>query len=452
MNGNKGTAMKTHYLRLAIASALLAATAVHAEDETEKKKTAISGLPEGTEANLQFSAGWGFFGFGNSLYANSHDEVQQDLSSNWMEGYVKGGFDFTHKLTGGSELYGALTGVGERTWNAPPPLVGGEASSFGVEDAYVGWRSGSSLGLGENAVDFVVGRTQYKLGHGMLIYDGGSEGGSRGGFWSGARKAFEFAAVGRVKAGPTTIEGFYLDRDELPENDSDSKTYGINFEYAWNEDNTLGATYSQWQANDLRESRDGMDLINLRAYLTPFPTLKALSFEVEYAKEDNGDLIDSTAWNALVGWQFEGPWKPKVSYRYAVFEGDDPNTAANEAFDGLWTGFYDWGSWWQGEIAGEYFASNSNLITNTIRVHTKPTESIGTGVILMDFHLDNTASAGVTSDNLAAELDWYMDWQMNDNFLVSLVAAYAEPGRAVEQAFGRDDPFYYAMLYVGYTY
>ncbi len=445
--------MNTNYLRISVAAALLAAaTVAHAEDEP--KKAAVSGLPDGTEMNLQFSAGWGYFGFGNSLYANSHDEVTQDLSANWMEGYVKGGFDFIHKLNGGSEIYGALTGVGERTWNAPPPLVGGEASSFGVEDAYVGWRSGSSLDLGENAVDFVVGRTQYKQGHGMLIYDGASEGGSRGGFWSGARKAYEFAAVGKVKAGPTTIEGFYLDRDELPENDSDSKTYGVNFEYAWGEEgaNTVGATYMSWSANELRESRDGMDVIDLRAFMTPFPSLKALSFELEYAMEDNGDLIDSTAWNAQVGWQFDGPWKPKLSYRYAVFEGDDPNTEANEAFDGLWTGFYDWGSWWQGEIAGEYFASNSNLISNAVRVHAKPSESIGTGLILFDFHLDNTASAGVTSDNLATELDWYMDWTLNDNFLVSFVAAYAHPGQAVVQGFGRDEDFVYGMVYVGYTY
>jgi hypothetical protein len=442
--------MRPKHLQLAVVAALMSAATANAEDEP--KKTAIGGLPEGTEANLQFSAGWGYFGFGNSLYVNSHDEVQQDLSANWMEGYVKGGFDLTHKLSGGSEIYAALTGVGERTWNAPPPLVGGEASSFGVEDAYIGWRSGTSLGLGENAIDLVVGRTQYKLGHGMLIYDGASEGGSRGGFWSGARKAYEFAAVGRVKAGPTMIEAFYLDRDELPENDSDSKTWGVNFEYSWNEDNTLGATYSSWSANDLRPGRDGMDLIDLRAYLTPIASLTALSFELEYAIEDNGDLIDSTAWNAQVGWQLETVWKPKISYRYAVFEGDDPNSDANEAFDGLWTGFYDWGSWWQGEIAGEYFASNSNLISNQLRVHTKPNDSIGTGLILFDFHLDNTESAGVTSDNLATELDWYMDWTLNDNFTLSFVAAYAHPGRAVEQAFGRDQDFYYGMVYASYSY
>ena len=86
--------------------------------------------------------------------------------------------------------------------------------------------------------------------------------------------------------------------------------------------------------------------------------------------EDNGDALDSTAWNVLVAYQLETTWKPKISYRYAFFEGDDPATPKNEAFDGLLTGFYDWGTWWQGEIAGEYFVSNSNLISHQLRLHT----------------------------------------------------------------------------------
>jgi opacity protein-like surface antigen len=243
--------MKSNYSRLAVAAVLLAAAAAaRAEDAPqEEAKPDNHGLPAGTDWKLDFSAGWGFFGFGNSLYANSHDEVQQDLSDNWMEGFVKGGFSGTHKLNGGGEFYGAISGVGERTYNAPPPLVGGEASSFDIEDLYLGWRSGDMLGLGENALDFVVGRTQYKLGHGMLIYDGASEGGSRGGFWSGARKAYEFAAIGRVHAGPTLIEAFYLDRDELPESDSASATYGVNFEYSWNERQHPGRQYTSWTAN-----------------------------------------------------------------------------------------------------------------------------------------------------------------------------------------------------------
>jgi hypothetical protein len=429
-------------LKAAVTTTLLAAAGLaRAEDEP---KNTVPGLPAGTDWKLEFSAGWGFFGFGNSLYANSRDEVTTELSDNWMEGFVKGGFSGTHALSGGGELYGSITGVGERTYNAPPPLVGGEASSFDVEDLFIGWRN--------ETFDVAVGRTQYKLGHGLLIYDGASEGGSRGGFWSGARKSYEFAAIARAKLGPATIETFYLDRDELPESDSSSATYGANVEYSWNEDNTLGATYTSWTANGQRPERDGMDMYNLRAFLTPFPALKALSFELEYAAEDNGELIDSSAWNALVGWQFEGNWKPKLSYRYAVFEGDDPDTDANESFDGLWTGFYDWGSWWQGEIAGEYFLSNSNLISHQLRVHAKPTESISTGLIFYDFQFDIPESAGVVSDDIVTELDWYLDWSLNDHFTVSFVAAFAQPGDAVEEGFGRDEDFYYGMVYVAYSY
>ena len=102
--------MRSHYLRLAITAALLGAPLVHAEDEAKPDDN--HGLPAGTDWKLDFSAGWGFFGFGNSLYANSHDEVQQDLSDNWMEGFVKGGFSGTHKLNGSGEFYGAISGVG----------------------------------------------------------------------------------------------------------------------------------------------------------------------------------------------------------------------------------------------------------------------------------------------------------------------------------------------------
>ncbi len=60
--------------------------------------------------------------------------------------------------------------------------------------------------------------------------------------------------------------------------------------------------------------------------------------------------------------------------------------------------------------------------------------------------------AGVTSDEVALELDWYMDWTINDNFIVSFVAAIAEPGDAVEQSSGRTDTFYYGMVFAAYSF
>jgi len=320
------------------------------------------------------------------------------------------------------------------------------------------WRShfrssGSSNSLGEDVLDFKIGRTQYKLGHGMLLWDGASDGGNRGGYWTGARKAFEFAAIGTFKPGANTLQAFYLDKDDIPESNTKSKLWGLNYEYAFGEDTTLGATYMKWSADpNVAPQRDGLNVYNVRAFTAPFSGLKGLSFEGEYAKEDNGDALDSTAWNALVAYQLDTNWKPKISYRYAVFEGDDPNTTTNESFDGLLTGFYDWGTWWQGEIAGEYFVSNSNLISHQLRVHTTPSEAISTGLIFYDFKLDNPAASAVTSDDVATELDWYMDWSINDNFILSFVAAVADPGKAIEQSSGRTDTFIYGMIFAAYSY
>jgi len=424
-----------------------------AADE-EAKAPVPPGLPAGIDWEFNLNATWGVFGFANSLYTNPKpDQPSGDLSDNWMEGSIKPALSAQYTLDNSAQLYGKVSVVGERTYNTPPTLVGNDASSFDVEDAYIGWRSGTSIAGGENVLDVKIGRAPYKIGNQLLIGDGGAEGGSRGGYWSGVRKAFEMAAIASFTPNANKVEVFYLDKNELPESESHSKLWGVNYEYSFNENNTLGASYMTWSADPAKnEARNGLDVYNLRAYVAPIPSLEALSFQAEYVKEDNGDLLDSTAWNLKVAYQLGTTWQPKISYRYAFFEGDDPATAKNEAFDGLFTGFNDWGEWWQGELAGEYFVSNSNLISHQLRVHTTPTEAIGTGLIFYDFRLDNPASAGVTSKDVATELDWYMDWTINDNFVVSFVAAVAEPGDAVEQSSGRTDTFWYGMAFASYSF
>ncbi|HEY4649613.1 MAG TPA: hypothetical protein VIG95_10895 [Gemmatimonadales bacterium] len=421
-------------------------TAAPAEDRT-------SGLPHQVQWKFHLDAGLGTFGFNNSLYANAHPDPSGDLSENWVESFAKPALSATYGLRKG-ELYGAISAVGERTYAAPPPLVGNEASSFQVEDLYLGWRSGNALKVGENALDFTVGRTQYKIGTGFLLWDGGGEGGSRGGYWSGARKAWEFATVARFKPKRHTFEGFYLDRNEVPESETGTRLWGGNYEFAFNDANTLGASYMNFQTDSLPD-RDGMSVYNLRAYLAPFKKIPNLSFAAELAQEENGDLLSSTAWTAQAAYELSGvTWKPRLSYRYASFQGDDPTTATNESFDALLPGFSDWGTWWQGEIAGEYFLSNSNLISHQLRLHLTPSESLGTGLIGYVFQADQPATVGpsVTSKDLATELDAYADWKVNGNFIVSLVAAYGHPQEAITQGFGRTDDFTYGMVYVTYAY
>ena len=120
------------------------------------------------------------------------------------------------------------------------------------------------------------------LGHGFLLYDGAAEGGSRGGYWTNARKAFELAAIGRFKPGAHTVEAFYLDKDELEENDTGSRLWGANYEYAIGENTTLGATYMKWFADAaLNPGRDGLNVFNVRAHTAPLEGIPDLSFEFE---------------------------------------------------------------------------------------------------------------------------------------------------------------------------
>jgi hypothetical protein len=424
-------------------------------EKAEEVGQPSTGLPARGNWKFNFDAGIGMFGFANSLYTDVRPDPSGNLGDNWAESFVKPAISATIGA-GQGEMYGKVSAVGERTYMAPPSLVGPEASSFQVEDLSIGWRSLKSLGSSENLLDFTVGRTQYKIGHGMLLWDGAGEGGARGGFWSNARKAWQFAAIGRVKPKNNTFEAFYLDRDDVPGSDTGTRLWGANYELAVGEPNTFGASYLRFYANpDVKPDRDGLNVYNLRAYTAPVPAAPDLSFELEYAREENGDRLKSNAWTLKGAYEMSTvSWKPKVSYRYAFFQGDDPSTTTNEGFDSLLPGFYDWGTWWQGEIAGEYFLSNSNLISHEVRVHLAPSEAVGTGLLFYRYLLDQPTVYGphVTSRNVAFEMDSYTDWKLNANFTVSLVAAYNNPGEAVQQAFDRTKSFMYGMVYLAYSF
>ena len=232
--------------------------------------------------------------------------------------------------------------------------------------------------------------------------------------------------------------------------------WGANYEYAIGEHTTLGATYMKWFADAaLEPGRDGLNVFNVRAYTAPLRGIPDLSFEFEYASERNGEALDSNAWTAQGSYELSDvSWKPTFTYRYAFFQGDDPETTNNEAFDPLFLGFHDWGYWWQGEIAGGYFLSNSNLKSHLVRAQVTPSEAVGGGLLFYRFSLDRPQAIGpeVTDTDIAFEIDAIVDWKVNSNFTVSVVGAFADPGKAVQQSTGRTKNFAYGMVYVGYSF
>ena len=139
-------------------------TAPAPQEQPDERPT---GLPSRITWTFNFDAGWGSFGFANSLFDNPKEPgVEENLSDQWFEGYVKPALSATYTLASSSEIYGKVSVVGERTYGSVPEPFGEDVSSFGPEDLFIGWRSGTSLTIGDNALDFTIGRAQYRLGHG----------------------------------------------------------------------------------------------------------------------------------------------------------------------------------------------------------------------------------------------------------------------------------------------
>lgn len=392
----------------------------------------------------------GYFNFRNSLYVDIDPDPPGNLGEDWTEFVVKPHIGFERDTSRGT-WFGQASWAYARTGDNASEISGGHASSTDFDNLYLGWRYGS---VETGQFEVAGGRYPYQIAHGFLVADGYADGGSRGAIWSNPRKAWAPGGRLQYQYSGHTAEVFYLERDDRPELDHDIRLSGINYQWRSSDQGwTLGASYLKFRANEQRRALDGAGVWNLRVFTSPFAA--PLTIEAEWAHEDNGLLLDSTAWYIQPYWTWEEtPWHPTLYYRYAFFEGDDPDTLANEAFDPLFPAFHDWGSWWQGEIAGEYFLSNSNLITHMVRLHTTPRDNIGTGLIFFDYSLDQPGSyqGGVSSDKLAREINWYMDWKASDLFTFSFVLARNNPGPAVEEAYGRTTAFKYAMVYLVFHY
>lgn len=406
---------------------------------------AAADAPDAFEPDYGLLAGAGYFDFRNSLFADRDPDAPGELGENWLESYAKlwfeGRFDagrFT--LLGRGSVAYAITSV------KAPELSGGHADSFDVDDAWLGLRIGEP---DDGEWQLSAGRYPFELAHGFLIADGYADGGSRGALWSNPRKAFRFGAHLGYQRAQHAVDVFYLERDERPESDSDASIAGINYEWSSPGDAvTLGAALLDIDADGIRAQLDGAEVYNVRAEWRP---VEQLSISAEYVKEANGNVLDAAAWylHGTYEWP-EARWPATLEYRYAYFEGDDPETTANENYDPLFPGFQDWGTWFQGEIAGGWFLSNSNLKTHMLRLTFEPHNDWRVGLSAFDFRLDEPGAYGpdVSSSAVARELDIILDWTANDYVGCTFVLAWNDPGAAVAEIYQRSSSFRYAMIYV----
>jgi hypothetical protein len=414
---------------------------------------------QGNELVPSFSLEGAFFPQANSWFGKSRDNLGE-TSNSWFEEVAKLAVSGQASLDRYGTLYGQVSGFAaatQRTDAAGSNVRDDNVSDLAWEDAYFGWKSGSLLqeSLGTDAIDLSYGRQRYQVGSGFLFWDGGSDGGQRAAFWIGPHKAFKQAGIAKLATHGVEARAAYLEPNDNPR--SDTRLYGVDLQWGTEDLGSIGGGFYHVFESDI-DARDGMNVYDARADLTPLKggeTLPGLTLKGEFAYEKNGSRQEGYGWFGEVGYDFgkELPWSPYLSYRYAHFSGDDPSSRRrDENFDPLFYGFSDWGTWFQGEILGEYVLLNQNLNSSTVRLALSPTKDLKLNLLYYYFWLDDAAGFGTSGSSFADEIDLTADYTLNENLSFSVVGGIANPRNGASNYTGGNDLWFYGMLYTNISF
>lgn len=405
-----------------------------------------------------------FTGF-NAWAGNTKDNIG-NKSNGWMEIGLLPALDGQYSLDENGTLSGRVSGVYTTTqlgldWGGSNFKNGDTTNpeEITLEDAYVRWTSGDLVSsLGKDAIDLSVGSQQYNVGNGFLFGNAGSDGGKRGGYWLGLRKAFELAGIARLKTGEFSGEAVYLRSDDLGGDHTNS--VGGNFDYDFaklleTERMKLGLGYWNFFNSD-NERRDGLHVVDVRVDTIPFASVKGLGLSGEFVKEKNRSKNDSFAITGTVSYDFAAndvSASPFVSYRFAFFSGDDQNGDNDNRFDPLYYTFNDWNEWFIGEILGEWVAGNSNINANIVRFRASPTDSLTLNLFYIYSRLNEKQGTqdgpggrpvdprvvAIGDKDLAHEINLIADWTVNKYLSTSFLTAVMIPMSGAKDFFGNDE-------------
>lgn len=180
------------------------------------------------------------------------------------------------------------------------------------------------------------------------------------------------------------------------------------------------------------------DTFNARFDFSP---LENFTVSTEYAYQINSTKIkvdetrDKTKVRASGGFgQIEYKredlfWQPAISYRYAI---------QGNGFDAMSPGFTTWGTWFQGEISGEWMLDNSNLRTHVGRLVLTPEESVTLNLIYYNFTFVNPSAFALTSKNYGNEMNLLTDWAFSESLSFSAGLEAFIPNEGGKQYLGGD--------------
>ncbi len=303
-----------------------------------------------------------------------------------------------------------------------------------------------------------AGRQNWQLNNGFLFsrYAAGANAGPNPALYLNPRTAYQMALLAEVRQGPFELEFFDLDPAELKDFDSQTRFQGLRA--AWQEDERwdLGiAAYRVPESNTLLRNgngsvtpRKGERTLNLRAGHRDLGG--GFSALAEAAWQDSTDAaISARAWYAQLAYSANAlPWTPSLTYRYATFSGDRPDTATREAFDAPLSSGLD--EWAQG-ITFKKVVTNSNLNSHRVRLNAGPDARLN--FTLDYYHLWADVPLPSGQSTYGNELDLIVRWAISKQLFFLGVTGVAWPGDVIKtQTQGAARPWgtFQASLFWGF--
>jgi hypothetical protein len=393
--------------------------------------------------------------------ASLQPQASYDAKRSWAEGWLEPGIDGSYRLPGPFQLYGGLS-LGVSGTLGADSFDNRNRYAARMENAFAGIRTtGPAEGW---SLDLSGGRQDYGIGTGMLIWQGGGNGGERGGGSLVQRTAWANTAIARLGYAGTSAEAFWLDPDELRSSNTDTRLGGGVLQHRWGERSRIGGAYVKVldsrapvpianAPNLLENGREGMHSWHGFAIAEGAAIgLPQLTLRGEFALQRNARIDQrAEAWYTEASYRFVTlPLMPLLGYGYGRFGGDDRGTARVERFDSLYYG-NGLDNWWFG-ANGSYTFLNSNVRHHRASlglvaspqdflkfqyVHTRADElrspiQFGQAGRAQFDDGGFTVVSGVTKAHLADEIyaEWARVW--TPHVTTALWASYAMPGSGLK--------------------
>jgi hypothetical protein len=393
------------------------------------------------------------------LYAfSSMDFTRQNRDEvDWVEGYSELGLNWTLSTGSVSETYGGVSLLGTITRGEGDPggTTTGEEENIDLENAYLGFKTQTSIFGNDVTIDISGGSQSFEVGNGFLITNDSANAGNgfgpsrnRGGaFLLNPREAFRRTAIARLDPdGPWEGELFYLDSTTGVQGETDLA--GGHVAYKSPKRGRFGATYAR--VLDLRQDLILLgngpfrrDLNTTHGYGEIKPGLPGMSLNGGASYQwgtpsfrGREREVDAYAWYAGVKQAFPvAKMKSVVEYQFTAYSGDDPGTAKLESFDALFNGQNARSNWLFGIIAGFFTApSNQNANIHNAKISLYPNRELEITAEFLHFSRRETRPG--QSDDLGNEFDLYAFWRPYPGVTIVPAYAFLQTGDSLERGFG----------------